>query len=217
MGEDIFDFWLRCPPAAHVHPDDEAVLGRCRHSFDLRCLPGAFSGPLKTAPVVLLLSNPGFDKYDIGHAIDPAARQWYHRQRAGIEPLPTAREHETAYGYWTSLVRQFGLAPEEARSRVAILDLAAYHSSGFHDANLLLALPSSRIMMDWAQDVLFPAAVSGERAVVCLRASRLWGLPPGRLGEALFVPKVNHRRPFMLNGEERKQVSSAIRARVVGR
>src|SRR5688500_10494122 len=124
--EDLFEFWLRCPPHARVHPDDETVLARCNHGFDLRCLPGAFSGPLKTAPLVLLLSNPGFDEYDIQHANDPAAQDWYHRQRTGTEPLPTAAEHKTAHSYWISLVRQFGLTPDEARTRVAILDLAAY-------------------------------------------------------------------------------------------
>ncbi|QNM83318.1 hypothetical protein H8M03_02940 [Sphingomonas sabuli] len=215
--EDLFGFWARCKGDQFVHPDDADVLGSTAHSFNLECLPSPFTGPLRTAPVVLLFIAPGFDPYDLDHAKQPQAQAWYERQRGGDEPLSTAAEHRTHYGWWTRIVRQFGITPEAARAEVAVLDMAPYHSKSFHDWPLLAALPSARKAVDWAQSVLFPAARAGDRIVVCLRSAAYWGLASGSagrvFGEALFCPAFT-RGGFMRHGPMREQVRAAVQKRV---
>ena len=61
MATDIFKFW-DIPVKAGPHPADREVLKRVEHNFDLKCLPGCFAGPLKTAHVVLLYLSPGLAK-----------------------------------------------------------------------------------------------------------------------------------------------------------
>jgi hypothetical protein len=216
LSEDLFEFWSRCAPSARVHPDDEAVLSRVEHGFDLRCLPAPYTGQLKLAPVVLLFIAPGFDKFDVGHAKSAAGQSWYSHQRSGIAPLPSVAEHPTHHRWWTRIVRQFGVDADAARSRIAILDLAPYHSASFSDGDLLSALPSCRRAVDWAQEVIFPQAIAGDRAVICLRAAARWGLRTGTVeGEALLCPDFT-RSGVMLHGELRERVGAEVRARVAG-
>src|SRR5712691_10488432 len=44
----------------------------------------------------------------------------------------------------------------------------------------LLCLPSSRVSLGWAQDVLFPDAEAGKRIVICMRSAAYWGLEQGQ-------------------------------------
>ncbi|HEX5185001.1 MAG TPA: hypothetical protein VFW19_17825 [Allosphingosinicella sp.] len=216
MSEDIFEFWSRCAPAAHVHPDDETVLSRVEHGFDLRCLPGPFTGPLKSAPVVLLFIAPGFEPFDVAHAQSDAGQSWYAEQRKGTAPLPSPAEHPTHYRWWTRIVRQFGVGEAAARTGMAVLDMAPYHSSRFRDGALLSALPSCRKSVEWAQEVLFPEAIAGRRAVICLRAAAPWGLRTGAVhGEALFCPAFN-RGGVMLHGDLRNRIAAEVRTRIGG-
>jgi hypothetical protein len=79
-----------------------------------------------------------------------------------------------------------------AASGIAFLNIGAYKSREMNDTELLAALPSSRVCLDWAQQELFPAAEAGKRVVICLRAAKFWGLKPGTdYPGALFSPKVN--------------------------
>jgi hypothetical protein len=217
MSEDLFGFWSRCAGSERVHPDDEEVLDRTDHSFDLRCLPSPFTGPLRQAPVVLLFIAPGFDPFDLDHAEMPEAQSWYGAQRTGNEPLSDEQQHRTHYRWWTKIVRQFGVGEAVAREKIAIFDIAPYHSRSFRDGPLLSALPSARKAIDWAQNVLFPAALNGDRVVVCLRGAGYWGVssgPNGRIfGEALHCPVLT-RGGFMLRGDIRERVRTAVQERV---
>lgn len=211
--EDIFDFWSRIPDDATRHPDDVQVLERAQNRFELRCLPIAFSGPLRTAPVVLLFLSPGFAETDIKHAQSEQGGDWYKGQRNGEGPLPTCETHESGWKWWTNTVRQFGLETDRLQDKLAILNIAAYHSRSFHDWPMLSALPSSRVALEWAQKTLFPAAEAGERVVICLRSPRHWGLGEnGRYGKSLFAPAVT-RRGHMLH--EREAAPLAMRRDVI--
>jgi hypothetical protein len=217
MSEDLFQFWSRCPGSEHVHPDDKNVLDRTAHGFDLRCLPSPFTGPLRHAPAVLLFIAPGFDPFDLDHAEMSEAQAWYGAQRTGNQPLSNKKQHRTHYRWWTKIIRQFGVAEGAARDKIAIFDIAPYHSKTFGDGPLLSALPSARKAIDWAQTTLFPAALNGDRSVICLRGASYWGLssgPDGRVfGEALYCP-VFTRGGFMLRGEMRESVRAAVQARL---
>ena len=214
MSRDIFDFWAACPDDARVHPADAEVFGRVEHGFETGCLPIAFTGPLRTAPVVLLFLSPGFDAFDLEHAKTPEGVAWYRDQRTGTAPLPTHEQHGPAWKWWTKIVKQFGVEPEAAWNKVAILNIGAYHSKSFHDWHMLTALPSSRMTMDWAQSILFPEAEAKKRVVVCLRSAKLWGLRKGENnGGTLYAPK-HGRSGLMDKGPLREEISAEVRKRI---
>jgi hypothetical protein len=92
-----------------------------------------------------------------------------------------------------------------------VLNIGAYHSKTFTDYPLLAALPSSRVSIDWAQSVLFPQAMRGERVVVCLRSAHFWGLAAGnQYGQSLFAPSVTRRGDIMKKTAEQKRMRQAI-------
>jgi hypothetical protein len=196
MSADIFKFWAEIEAGAMKHPADAAVLARVDHGLDLKCLPAAFAGPLRTAPIVLLYLSFGLHEMDRVEARSDEGRARYMRMRKGYEPLPGPDEHLTGHRWWSSRTRAFG-DWEDLRDQVAVLNICAYHSRTFRDYGLLAALPSSRVSLGWAQSVLFRQAEAGERVVICLRASKYWGLKAGRkYGRSLFAPEVT-RSGFM--------------------
>jgi len=205
---DIFRFWAQVGPTDLVHPADKSVLSRVDHGFDLKCLPGCFWGPLRTAPVVLLYLSPGWSHRNRKEARSRICQAREMRVRRGREPI----DSDGPGSKWlSSRTDCFDLEWSDISSKVAVLNIGAYHSKAFVDAPLLAALPSSRMSLAWAQDVLFPQAMSGERIVICLRAARFWGLRSGeRIGQSLFAPHVN-RGGHMLHGKMRKQIVAAVR------
>jgi hypothetical protein len=171
MTIDLFDFWSRIGPADYIHPADREVFGRISHGFRPDCLPACFMGPLRTAPVVLLYLSFGFGDEDLVEATSSRGQDRYMKMRLGTQPLPGPEEHKVAWKWWVSRTRCFSNDWEHLRTKIAVLEIGAYHSRTFKDVPLLAALPSSRASIEWAQTVLFPQAINGERAVVCLRSS----------------------------------------------
>jgi hypothetical protein len=212
---DIFDFWDGLPGTACEHPADRDVLSRVKHGFDLNCPVGQYRGPLRTAPVVMLFLNPGWTESDKSHARTIEGQEYYVRMRTGKCLLPTKADHESAWQWANGIIKQFGCDYEAARSKVAFLNICAYKSISFVDSAMLSALPSCRVCLDWAQNILFPKAISGERVVVCLRSSKCWGLPSGEpLGQSLYVPETT-RGGHMLHGEMRQKAIKAVREAVL--
>jgi hypothetical protein len=212
MARDIFEFWSGIADNACHHPDDKSVFERVGHHFELDCLPTSFMGPLRSAPVVLLFLSLGYTKFDSVHARSPVGQQYYRSQRSGDAPLPSANDHEPAHEWWTRIVRQFDIDLARAATSFAVLNLGAYHSEKFHDHHMLTALPSSRVALDWAHYVLFPAAQAGSRVVICLRASRLWGLGAGeQYGQSLFSPRCTPDGK-MHKGALREKIRRAVQA-----
>jgi hypothetical protein len=208
---DIFSFWSECPADARVHPRDAPVFERAGDmGFNLQCLPSNVWGTLKTARVVLLFLSPGFDEWDLAYAEQPSSHALFARRRQGIEPLDSKEEHPKAWQWLASRTKAFG-TPAELRDRLAILNIGAYHSKTFNDDHALMALPSSRASIDWAQAVLFPEAERGERVVVCLRKARAWGLTRGKPNPGtLFAPLVN-AAGYMVKGAGREMIATAAR------
>jgi hypothetical protein len=219
MSVDIFEFWSSVGPADKCHPKDREVLSRMKGAqlFDLRCLPHCFVGPLKTAPVVLLYLSPGLDeKDDLRDARTRAGRDRYMECRKGKQLLPGPEENRAGWQWWKSRTKDIG-EWQQLRSKVAVLNIGPYHSKKLPNTSILAALPSSRFTLEWAQSVLFPQAVSGERVVVCLRAARFWGLDTGkfgkRFGEALFAPRTT-RSGHMLYKRMREEIIEKARAAI---
>lgn len=216
MDVDIFDFWSEIDPADTVHPADRKVLSRADHGFDLNCLPAAFMGPLRTAPIVLLYLSFGFNDFDHKEARTATGRARYARMRKGYEPLVGPDEHPSGQRWWSARTSVFG-EWERMRHQVAVLNIGAYHSRTFADPGLLAGLPSSRVSLDWAQSVLFDQAEAGQRVVICLRAAKFWGLTPGRkYGRSLYAPSVTRSGHMLHSDPMREAVIRAAQKRCEG-
>jgi hypothetical protein len=211
MSQDIFEFWSEVAPGERVHPRDRYAMQRVEHGFDLRCLPACYGGPLRTAPVVLLYLSPGLKQEDIDEADTPEGQARYVARRTGHQPLRGPQEHVAAWQWWSQRTKQFG-PWEQLRDKVAVFNISGYHSARFMHPHVLAALPSCRVSIGWAQDVLFPQAERGKRVVICMRSARYWGLgTAARYGQSLFVPPVN-RGGHMLQSTIRDDVIAAVRA-----
>ncbi len=220
MTKDIFSFWGATSRQDHLHPKDAPVLERVDHNFDLRCLPGAFIGPLRTAKVVLLSLSPGLSNQDVQEASTKEGQARYHMQRQGNATLPSKEEHKGAWEWWRSRTKVFW--EEEGDDgwmkivdKLAILNIGAYHSRNFHHYELLASLPSSRMSIDWAQSHLFPAAIKQQKTVICLRASSYWGLgKAGKSWGSLYSPCVTPGA-HMHRGDLRDRIIDDVRKRLL--
>jgi hypothetical protein len=210
---DIFDFWSQIERGAHVHPADVKAFKRMdakRHGFQLECLPGCFAGRLKTAPIVLLYLSPGFSDADIPDAESEAGKDYRFRSWQGDEPF---RDYGPGQAWLASRTKIF-CDYETVKRNFAVLNIGAYHSKDMKSFASLLALPSSRVSLSWAQDVLFPEAEAGMRVVICMRSAAYWGLDTGRKYDAtLFAPPVN-RSGHLLKSPDRDSLIAHVRKRL---
>ena len=103
---------------------------------------------------------------------------------------------------------------EAVRDKIAILNVGAYHSKDVKSKSALMALPSSRVSLDWAQEVLFPEAEAGKRIVICMRSAAMWGLATGTTyNGTLFAPVVN-RAGHLLRNEANDRLVELVRHRL---
>jgi hypothetical protein len=208
--ENIFDFWSQIKRGERIHPADKAVFKRIdaeRHGFQLDCLPGCFAGPLKTARVVLLYLSPGHDQSTTLDAQTTEGKDHHFRTYRGVEPL---RDKGPGRKWVESRTKRFG-AYADLKHNLAVLNIGAYHSKDVKDYASLLALPSSRVSLAWAQDHLFPEAEAGKRIVICLRSAAYWGLETGKKYKGtLFAPLVS-RSGHMFNGPEKQRIIRLVR------
>ena len=201
MDDDIFSFWSVMKAGDRVHPDDRAVLERLpEHGFDLNLLPTPFNGPLRTAKVVLLYPAPGRSVGDEKEAASDQGQKRALKQYGGNEPLFEPDQQAEGHKWLASRLKFLGVSWPQLRTRVAVLEMAPYHSKNFSSKTPVIALPSARVAVGWAQRVLFPQAIRGERVVVGMRSHHHWGLARGSYsGEALFAPETT-RHGHLLTG-----------------
>ena len=169
----IVTFWSkqRCAGRKWLHPDDEQMLLREPHSFNLDFPAGQYVGDILRAPVVILGANGGYSAQTpkefrsqdcvqqfLARQKDPSNAEWH-------SSLPRYY-HETNYGQWL------------ADGRAALLNACAYRSPKISPDNrkLVKNLQSARFTRSWLLEVLIPLAQSGQRLVVVKRPG-LWNLP----------------------------------------
>lgn len=217
MAQDLFKFWSALRPGQTIHPADKEVFGRLdpkRHGFQLDCLPGNFGGCLRTAPVVLLYLSPGFSKFDRADAKSPAGREYHFEKLRGNTPFADDPKRP-GVDWLKSRTRHFG-DWSDVRKRLAVMNIGAYHSKSVLNISQLTALPSSRMALDWAQEVLFREAEAGERIVICMRSASYWGLEVGRrYSGTLFAPHVN-RSGYLLRNKENARLAMLAKSRILG-
>jgi hypothetical protein len=209
---DIFEFWSQIGRGESVHPGDRKVFDRMdskKHGFRLDCLPSSFGGRLRDAPVVLLYLSPGFGEQDVIDAQTDEGKDYYVRRWRGYEPVRDIKSN-----WMLSRTKNFG-DYETVKNKIALLNIGAYHSADVRSFGSLLALPSSRVSLGWAQEVLFPDAEAGKRVVICMRSASCWGLERGRkYGKSLFAPEVNPRSGYLLNNDDNKHLVHMVQKRL---
>jgi hypothetical protein len=189
LKSNIFLFWSKLKRGQRIHPADKTafkMMNPKRHGFQLQCLPASFSGKLRTASVVLLYLSPGYRKTDDADARSKSGKDYYSRRWKGREPL---RDSGPGAEWYKSRTRIFG-DYAIVRKKIAMLNIGAYHSKTVQSYACLLALPSSRQTLDWAQSYLFVEAQREKRIVICMRSPPYWGLEKGKKYRGtLFAPK----------------------------
>jgi hypothetical protein len=83
--------------------------------------------------------GPGFNEADIAEANSELGQNRYMRMRNGSQPLPGPDEYNPAWDWWASRTRCFDDDWERVRSKVAVLNIGAYHSRAFRNDPLLAA------------------------------------------------------------------------------
>jgi hypothetical protein len=210
---DIFEFWSRIDRGALIHPADKAVFDRLapeKHGFQLDCLPGCFAGRLRTASIVMLYLSPGYSKADLDDAASEDGKDYRFRSYEGNLPFRDSGPGLKWLKSRTKVFADFSIV----KPNFATLNIGAYHSTNVRSFASLLTLPSSRVSLSWAQEVLFPEAEAGKRIVICMRAAACWGLDVGRRYEGtLFAPAVN-RGGYLIKNEENAQLVALVKDRL---
>ena len=208
---DIFEFWSRVKRGQKVHPADKKVFDRlnpAKHGFQLECLPGCFAGRLRSAPIVFLYLSPGFSLADLEDARTKNGIEYRYRSYSGNEPLRNDGPGARWVMSRTKAFANYGVVKE----KVAFLNIGAYHSKDVKSFASLLALPSSRVSLEWAQNVLFPEAEAGKRVVVCMRSAAYWGLEVGKTyGRSLFVPSVTRSGHLINDNAKTRLVNTLVK------
>ena len=209
MTTDIFEFWSKIGRGQRIHPEDKRVFDRMdpeRHGFQLDCLPGCFSGPLKTAKVVLLYLSPGYEDGEEKQADDEETKDRYARRWTGNDELHS-------HHWFMKRTRRFGDF-NILKREMAILNIGAYHSKDVQSYASMLALPSSRVTLDWAQNVLFDEAEKQKRIVICMRSAAYWGLETGKKYNGDLYAPMTVRSGHLLKSPENTELEERVCAKL---
>lgn len=228
MSENLFEFWQRCPleRPPFAHPDDRDKLheilskenrwieddATCFDSYinhprfgdptddrlHLSLLPIPYVGDLRSAEIVILLLNPGFDYSDYWAEqkmpdFQKRLKQNLSQSFEGIEyPFFGLDPHLCWYSgfmWWERKLREVvqqiavskfdGIYRDALRNlsrKLACVELIPYHSASFRDHNLIGQLPSIVKARAFVRDSLVPEAVADKRTLICTRQAASWGL-----------------------------------------
>ena len=167
---DYLAFWSKAIPNLHVHPDDEAALKSTPHKFALDTLVGPWMGPIRTAPVVILMLNGGMagNGEEARAAQMPTARESMAHNLTGDAPLPNWEGIGNPAGReWTTRrLNQFGVSYKAASDKVAFVNLIPYRSKeGAKDIRMADRLESCRVLRSWMHYTRKPRLASGSSSV----------------------------------------------------
>lgn len=175
MNKDLSDFWgrLRKGRLGWVHPEDEFILEREPHSFNLQFPPPAFVGNVHTARVIILAANGGYD---------PAVTAGEFQTKNDEDRYLTRLAHPSEADWWEVAPYYRGVNYAELifSGAAAVVNACAYRSRRISEEpdnrKLIKKLPSVRFNRDWLIDVVLPQAENGTRLIVGKRHG-LWALP----------------------------------------
>ena len=158
----------------YIHPDDMDVFCNCttKHSFNFDYPPPAYIGDIVSAPVVMLLTNGGYSDGTQNEFLSPGDAEIYLKRLRD----PSLMRPEGYSQYYRERKKSAELLED---GKLAIVNVVAYRSPGFTDANRKIAdnLESVKLHRRWLRDVLLPEAAAGKRFVIAHRYTH-WQLNP---------------------------------------
>lgn len=168
-------------------------------ALHLDLLPMPFVGNLETASVYLLMLNPGlapsdyFAEYEVPEYRAALRANLRQDQGSSFFFLEPRFSWHGGFGYWhgklhgliAALAQRRGISYGAARmllqSRLAVLQLAPYHSPTFALPDRVLhSLRSVELARAFAVEELLPRAQTDDCLVVVCRRARAWELPDVR-------------------------------------
>jgi hypothetical protein len=177
-----------------VSDPDFGVSADSRLHLDL--LPMPFVGNLKTASVFLLMLNPGlapsdyFGEYQVPEYRAALLANLRQAQDSSFFFLEPRFSWHGGFDYWhgklhgliAALAQRTGVSYGTARallqSRLAVLQLAPYHSPTFGlPDRVMSSLRSVELAGAFAVEELLPRAQAGDYLVIVCRKARAWQLP----------------------------------------
>lgn len=175
MSIDLSSYWskVRQTSQGWAHPEDEDVLGREPHSFNLDFPPPAFVGDVVNAKIIVLAANGGYSAtVTPGEFVAKGAAERY------IERL--ARPAEADWREVAPYYRGINYAELVFSGRAAIVNACAYRSPKISEERdnrkLIEKLRSVQMTRRWLIEVVLPEMQAGNRVVVGKRHG-LWDLP----------------------------------------
>jgi len=175
MNADLSKYWSQVRKSAKgwIHPEDEEVLSKQPHSFNLDFPPPAFVGDVTTARIIILLANGGYDPTVTPlEFVAPDSEAKYLRRLSSPEQANWA---EVSPYY-----RDVNYAELVFSGKAALVNACAYRSAKISDEpenkRLLDKLPSVRFNRAWLMEEIFPQVEAGTRFIVGKRHG-LWALP----------------------------------------
>ena len=174
LTKSISEFWSALSGA--VHPDDQLIFDDLPdHSFNLEYPPPAFIGNVETAPIVVLMSNGGYNsgKTQFEFPDKQSVNDYINLLRGRFRGLPQSLSRYYTAGPFGDLIKE---------GKCVLVNAVAYRSpklsSPTEAYNRVLAerLPSLAVHRAWLRSELLPQARRGERLVLVHR-KRWWAVP----------------------------------------
>ena len=159
----------------YVHPDDLKVLRDHPGRFNLDYPPPAYVGDIVRAPVVMLLTNGGYNSE--GTKNEFSKREAAKRYLDGLhDPRLMSRE---GYEGYSDYYLKWNYKELLREGKLAIVNVAAYRSPNFSPARQKVAnaLESVKLHRRWLRETLLPEAKADKRFVVAHRYAH-WKLDP---------------------------------------
>lgn len=175
MSVDLPGYWskVRQTKQGWVHPDDEELLGREPHTFNLEFPPPAFVGDIENAKVIVLAANGGYNA-----SVTPSEFAASGATRRYMERL--LRPAEADWKEVAPYYRGINYSELVFQGKAAIVNACAYRSPKISEEpdnrRLIKKLPSAQFTRRWLIEVVLPQMEVGSRVVVGKRHG-LWDLP----------------------------------------
>lgn len=156
----------------YVHPDDMEVLREHPNRFNLDYPPPAYVGDIVGAPVIMLLTNGGYNSEGTKNEFSKRGAAKRYLDCLHDPRLMCPKVYSPYY-----LTRNYKELLK--KGELAIVNVAAYRSPNFSPARQKIAddLESVKLHRRWLRETLLPEAAAGKRFVVAHRYTH-WELKP---------------------------------------
>ncbi|MDP2818346.1 MAG: hypothetical protein Q8O29_08710 [Polaromonas sp.] len=175
MSIDLSGYWskVRQTKQGWAHPDDEDLLGREPHTFNLDFPPPAFVGDIENAKIIVLAANGGYSaSVTPGEFAAIGAADRYLKRLS----FPAEADWQEVAPYY----RGINYSELVFSGKAAIVNACAYRSPKISEEpdnrRLIKKLHSAQFTRRWLIEVVLPQMQAGSRVIVGKRHG-LWDLP----------------------------------------